>query len=271
MARSTTALIDAIVLAFSKSRLKDVVGTDALKMVLAGTVKEMLAKENHLLLQPVYELLESQPGFVHEDAVPPLCRIKLWESKLKLIVELPKECGLMPTEERERNAQLCYVDEAQVDKILTPPQRTTNPPPLGATRILEGGSAETREAMREQNTSRRKAIAAGVFAAFAIVAMVVSYKLTFGADSGNTRLDARDLTAEIPLTQVRQSGKLVGATLSDPNWLTKPEVDRRRQLEAAVIKASTLGAQNLMVFDTKGKLVASATMRQGKLSVTFAR
>jgi hypothetical protein len=265
---SPTALIDAIVLAFSKSRLKDVVGTDALRMVLTGTMKDMLARENHLSLQPVYELLESQPGFVHEDAVPPLCRIKQWEPKLKLIVELPKELGVMPTEERERAAAQCYVPEEQVDKILTPRQRSTIPPPT--TRVIEGTS-DAREAQREANTSRRKLIAASAFAVVAIVAAIVSYKLTFGDRSDNIRLDQRDLSAEIPLGQVRQSGRLIGATLTDARWLDKPEADRRRQLEAALVKASVLGAQDIRVFDTRGRLVVSAAMRQSKPIITFAR
>jgi hypothetical protein len=270
MARPTTAVIDAIVLAFSKSRLKDVVGTDALKMVLAGITKEMLQKENTLSLQPVYELLESQPGFVHADAIPPLCRIKQWEPKLKLIVELPKELGLMPTEERERAAATCFVREEDIDKILVPRERSTIPPPLGA-RVVEGSSNAAQASKRGPDVTRRKMIAAAAFVVVAIAAMIVSYKLTFGSDSGNVRLANSQLSPEIPLTQVRQSGKMIGAVLADQAWLAKPEVERRRHLELALINAAALGARDIRVFDSKGKLLASAAMRASKPVVTFAR
>src|SRR5215813_10841226 len=51
---SKRTIVDAIVLAFSKSDVRDVVGTDALRMVLEGRYVDMIKTAGVLTLQPVY-------------------------------------------------------------------------------------------------------------------------------------------------------------------------------------------------------------------------
>src|SRR4051794_27459401 len=83
-------VIDALVLACSQSDLKELVGTDALRMVLDGRYIEMVKTAGKVDLRPVWQILEAQPGFAPDAAAPPLCRFKSWEGNLGITIELPQ-------------------------------------------------------------------------------------------------------------------------------------------------------------------------------------
>src|SRR5687767_12076222 len=91
-------ILDAIVLAFSRSAMREVVGTDALRMALTGLAKEIVTRDK-LVLQPLWDLLEAQPGFVKNDAAPPVLLIKTWQDRLGLTVELPEVFGEVTAEQ----------------------------------------------------------------------------------------------------------------------------------------------------------------------------
>src|SRR6476620_11382128 len=92
---TTGMLIDVVVLCFAKSELKSLVGTDALRSVLEGAQRDLFPAPDTLSLQPVYELLESQPGFDADKAVMPFCRIKQWEQQLRVTVEMPHQLEVL--------------------------------------------------------------------------------------------------------------------------------------------------------------------------------
>jgi hypothetical protein len=268
--RPTSVLIDTIVLAFSRSRMKDLVGTDALRSVLAGT-KDLVPAANTLSLAPVWQLLEGQPGFVAEDALAPMCRIKAWEPHLKVIVELPGAAAALDVGTRARHAADCYIDERDLMKVLSPPVRPATPPAgvvvITAERVQ---GAEITQRVRFPDTNRRTVLAASA-AAIAVLAVAISAYLTFGGRGSTHALSPDEVSKEIPLAKVRQSGTLIGATLSDPAWLGAPEAERRAQIERAFAHATEHGARDLVVYDAKGKLVATAASQRGRVVVTFVK
>lgn len=100
-------LIDVIVLVFARSELKNLVGTDALRTVLSGSQRALFPEPGTMSLQPVWELIESQPGFDAELAIPPMCRLKAWEAPLKVKVELPESLVHLDLATREKKAMEC--------------------------------------------------------------------------------------------------------------------------------------------------------------------
>ena len=277
MSRPAHAVIDAIVLAFSRSKLRELVGTDALKMVLSGTTttRELFPDPGTLSLQPLWDLLESQPGFIPEDATPPLCRIKSWESSLEMTVALPNHLLELDVEAQALRTAECPVGDDELQQILEPP--APPPPPAPAPvprpRTSEPHAVETVSisGLRVHSGSSRRTMIAVALAVLAIIAVIVSIKLTFGGESKATRLSASEISNEIPLTQIRQKGPVIGAVLADRSWLSKPEAERRQQLATALDNVKALGANDLVVFDSKGTLVASVASHAGKPIVTFAK
>lgn len=262
----TSTLIDAIVLVFSRSKLRDLVGTDALKTVLEGSARDLFPEPGTMALQPVWDLLETQQGFQPDLAIPPLCRLKHWQGRLGVLVELPAQAQHLEASEIETQAMYCTANEDDLQKLLKP---KTVPIPSAA-RVVEVASDAT-DGDDRQAPSRRKMTFALVFMAIAIAAAAVSIWLTFRNASDTKHLAPNDLTAEIPLRDLRQAGPTFAGTLNDPNWLLKPEVERRRAMEAATLKAIPLGAKRFMVFDAKGKLRATSVLVNGKPVVTFQK
>lgn len=261
----TSTLIDAIVLVFSRSKLRDLVGTDALKTVLEGSARDLFPQPGMMSLQPVWDLLETQEGFQPDLAIPPLCRLKTWQPRLGVVVELPAQAQHLEGPEIETQAMYCAANEDDLEKLLKP---KTVPIPSAA-RVVEVASDATEEDRRAP--SNRRLGFALVFMAIAIAAASFSIWYTFRETSDTKRLAPADLSAEIPLRDVRQSGPTLAGTLSDPQWVLKPEGDRRRALEAALLKAVPLGAKRFMVFDSTGKLRATSVLVNGKPVVTFQK
>src|SRR5262245_28669266 len=81
--------LEALILAFTHSRAKTLVGTDALRSVLSGRYRE-LHRDGVFDLEPVWALCAEQPGFQPDAVRPALCRFKTWEQTLGLSVQLPR-------------------------------------------------------------------------------------------------------------------------------------------------------------------------------------
>lgn len=272
-------VFDAIVLAFSRSELRDVVGTDALRTALDGLAKDMLAGDT-LRLQPLWDLLESQPGFARNAAAPPILRIKTWQIRLGLDVELPAAFGDVGDEDCTRYAAECKVTPDELEAVLTPRTPTPTPVPTpvpaapAAKRTPKRATTappvrEAREAARARAEQRRKRWS--LIAGGAVLAAIVSITISLWPSHGENELDASALTTEIPLTHVRKSGAMIAAVLGDPSWLAKPEDVRKKQLEEALAKAHALDATQIIMFDPKGQIVASVQTNRNKLIIAFPK
>lgn len=260
-ATSTATLIDVVVLVFARSELKALVGTDALRTVLNGSQRAMFPEPQTMSLQPVWDLLQEQPGFDPERAVPPMCRLKTWEGQLKVKVQLPEALEHLDLTTREKQAFACNVGDDELNRLLKPATKET---PSPTTRVLESTTAKA-DSKKPSRFGMKFALG---FAAVGIIAAGVSLYLTFGRGQTDIkRLTASELTSEIPLGSVRLSGTLVVATLADPAWLGKPEHVRRKQLETTAPKLREHQANGLMLIDKDGSLLA--VYRVDKRSIAF--
>lgn len=259
-------LIDVIVLVFARSELKNLVGTDALRTVLSGSQRALFPEPGAMSLQPVWDLIESQPGFDAELAIPPMCRLKTWEGQLKVKVEMPEPLSHLDLATREKKAMECNVGDDDLHKVIkVRPTGSQVPEKKDIARAIETTAAGA----GPKKSSNLSAKVAAVFAVLGLAAAGVSIYLTTRSTSSTVKLSASELTSQIPLTDVRRNGSLIVATLSDLAWLEKPEADRRIQLEATSPKVREHQANGLMVVDNKGLLIA--ILRVDRKTVTFTK
>jgi hypothetical protein len=260
---STTTLIDVIVLVFAKSELRTLVGTDALRTVLEGEQRALFPELDTMVLQPVYELLESQPGFDPEKAVAPFCRLKTWEQRIGIKIVMPTPLEVLDTKTCELKAMNVSAFDSDLDKLLNPPTPAVQAAPLA--RVIESGNVR---AGAGSATSSRVKIAM-IVAMIAVAAAGISIYLTLNATSSTTvKLTATELSSEIPLAHVRKSGDVIIATVTDPAWIKKPEFDRRKQLEAVAVKMRIHQVKMLMLADPQGVTIASVLLK-GTPIITF--
>lgn len=250
----TSALIDVIVLVFSKSELKSLVGTDALKTVLEGT-RALFPEPETLDLQPVYELLESQPGFDPDKAVAPFCRLKTWEVRLRTKILMPAALAEVDMKTCEIKAMNVNAFDSDLDKLLAPPAPKAAP----VARIVESSSATKSPVV----ASNRKVKIAMLAAFIGLAAAGVSIYLTFyGGPGGNTvRISPKDLSDAVPFDSVRKSGDVMIGTVSDPAWMQKSEFERRQQLEGVVPKMRLQQVKTLLLVDKKGAAIGSVVVK----------
>src|SRR6266545_5157252 len=130
--------LEALILAFSHSRAKVLVGTDALRSVLSGQYRE-LYREGVFTLEPVWQLLSQQPGFDPEHARPPLCRFKAWEKELRLTIHLPQAMAHLVAREVTELASLVVVPAHELARVLQGAQVPSDDPESAAA-DHEGGS-----------------------------------------------------------------------------------------------------------------------------------
>ena len=255
---SKRVIIDAIVLAFSKSDVRDVVGTDALRMVLEGRYLEMLKTPGVLNLQPVWDLLLTQPGVTADQVKPAFSRIKQWENRLNMPIVLPKDLESMTSVERDRLAQKCKVPDEELARVLNtgaaPQARAKSAPAVAAAPQLSGPIKETTEP-----SQNRKMIAYALFAIGVIGAGVSTYWALGGAKIA--AVTPAQISSEIPLKGAQRSGETVGAVLSDTGaWMAHSETDRKRMLMQALEKTQALGAAKFVLMDEKGQVFGHAQL-----------
>jgi hypothetical protein len=267
---SATTLIDVIVACCSRSELKPLVGTDALRTVLVGAdmQRAMFPERGMMTLQPLYDLLTEQAGFDHAHAIVPLCRIKEWQSQLGVQIELPVALAEMTPEERAEAANASEVTSDDLAVILVPPappSAVASPPaPVRKKpQTLELGMAAWTEPTRLSKYGKLVMVAA----ALSVIAAGVSLYLTLRTTDDVEHLEPKSISADIPLANVRRSHDVIVATISDPAWIAKPERERRAQLEAAADNVRAHGKRLLLV-DSKAAPVATLVVDQETV-VTF--
>ncbi len=258
---TNATLIDVVVMVFARSRMRELVGTDALKTILQGTQRDLFSQPKTLALQPIWELLESQAGFDREQATPPICRLKLLEDKLQITVHLPVELEQIDRETIERSAAECAVTFAEVDKVIAPP-RPTIPPALRAVEVVS---------LPSQPASNSRHKLAVVAAVIGLGAAGVSAYLTLSEDTPvdhSQSVPPGEISRDIPLREVRLDGTAMLGVLADPRWSIEPEALRRRHLEEAAPAVRAHGANALIIVDPGGIPAGSLTLI-GKPTVMF--
>jgi hypothetical protein len=265
------AVIDALVLVFSRSKLREVVGTDALKVVLDVQYREML-RGSELHLEPLWSLLVEQPGFDEQAARPPIARFKRLGERLGITVVLPSAMASCDDLEIAALSAGCEVAESDVDKIVR-----QHDPTLAAER-----EAKRAAAIDAALDAQPRVVSAGTRLPVLIVAAVVALGAfgftgwqVYQAFAGPT-VSFQPLQIQIegmPIKEATRRQNEGVIKLSDDGWLRKPAADRESMLSRALDQASSHGIDVLVVMDTGGAIRASAQyLRQGserKVKVRF--
>jgi hypothetical protein len=248
--------VEALVLAFSNSRAKSLVGTDALRTVVSGQYRE-LVQDGALHLEGVWGLLESQPGFDPEMVKPPLCRYKLWQDDLGIDIVLPEALSKLDPLEIRSCAERCRVPELDLDKVLGRGRYTDQERAARASRLADADSQVSEPVVEAPKQSRPILLVAAFLVALA------SFGVTgFFLWQAFTRPPADKIAVTfapgIPLAKAERRGIDVGATLSDDGWLGKADVERRSALTTAIETLRRDGVRTLYIRDKKGKVRALA-------------
>lgn len=264
-AATKNQLIELVVLALGTSQLKDV-GLNALRGVLASDPK-FAVLDGAADLQPVWELLESQPGFQKGAAVSAMCWVKAQEGRLGISLKLPAPLEELPTAERVTQASFCRPRREDVDRVISGMEPARKPSAL---------SSSAPASPRRETSKRRQAI--GIVAGAVAVASL-AFLGFFVADNVEGKptfknVDTAEFAGDLPVSSARAWGNEVRVSLVELAWLKQPEERRRRQMEQALERLQSRPGPRittLIVEDDARRPRASAqlSVRGSKTQVRF--
>jgi hypothetical protein len=251
-------VIDALVLAFSHSKLRSVVGTDALRSVLDVEYRDMLSG-NVFDLGPLWELLEEQPGFDAALAAPPMCQFKTWERRLGLEVAMPAALADLKASEIIQRAAECPIPTKELQALFRGNEAGSPKEALRASQKTAAVAAEHGvPAPVAAHARRRKTIflVATVIAVAGLgFAGVYGYR-AFNVTPKWTSITAAGFPGDLPAADAERLGDQVGARLTDPGWLARPEAERREQLAAGLRALADQGVTVLFLRDDTDRVRA---------------
>lgn len=235
-------IVDALVLAFSHSEIRSVVGTDALRSVLDVEYKDMMTGSTFSLEQ-LWDLLKSQPGFNPEAAVPPMCLFKTWESRLGIEVQLPEEIAGMRLADQTARASVCRVPTQELRRVINdseparPAIKTTGRHKGVQGRPASGRIPEQADGLAGRLSPERRRLVLIAATAIAVVGFTFAGLSVWRAvmvDAKWEDMSASAIAGELPISDPERLGNEVGATLTDPGWLARPQAEREAQLQVAL-------------------------------------
>ena len=287
--------LEALILAFSCSRARELVGTDALRSVLGGQYRD-LVKGGSFDLEPVWQLLAEQPGFSPDAVMPPLARFKSWQPRLGLTVSLPAAMADLSEgrlAELAGEVQVRAADQARVWRGLPDAEQQKATP--GADRRAD---ADARSVAGRSRSPRQTAGRAGDTADLPLPSVPVTQKSAqlnrphprrriklsprqrrvieiaavvlgiggFAVAGGSLYRSCHSpswesvslsFSGEIPLARATRLGPEVGATVQDEAWFARPDSERRAQMQSA-LEHLPGDVQAFFVRDTHGRVRAAA-------------
>ncbi len=266
-AASKATVVDAIVLAFAHSEASDLVGTDALRSVLSVEYHDMRT-DTGLDLTSLWELLEEQPGFTPEMALPPICLFKSWEDKLGLEVTLPPAASALSAKECALASAQCKVPNAELRKVFD------DPATAGSSPDAKKRTARTRRrpVARDADDRKRQLIVIGA-AAVALACFVFVGMHIYGSIAGGghwTSTPPAQITG-MEVSKAERFGDQLGVVASTPSWHTQPRQAKENQLRTALSDLQKRGVRVLFVRDQAGQVRATAQLsgKTGQMSFTF--
>ena len=241
------SIIAALVLAFSHSKLKDVVGSDALRSVLTGRYRDMVAGKQ-LDLQVVWELIHDQPGYDEEHARPAFCAVKTWEKSLGLTVVLPASMAELSATEIMAFGSHCAVPKEERQRVL----QASNPSDAER-RASTGPGKRSGGATRKPLAEAALALTAAAALGFAIYSVVGHL-----SGPGYQGVDTDEIGAILPVKSAKKLGGDLNVLLDDDAWLQKEPSAMTADLEQALTALKDNKVEVLIVQDTSGTMRASA-------------
>lgn len=268
---SKRVIIEALVLVFSRSKISKLVGTDALRTVLTAEYRQHVSA-GKLNFEPLWTLLEAQPGFDPQLAAAPICRFKTWEKLFGLQVILPPALSSLSDTEIREQAMSCDVPAKELQALLRsqttpPPDDISLPANSAAARRAEkakrigreSGSLRARKSVASQPKNRRKILQIGAIAVTVVAFGIAGARLYKGCnpEAEYQVVSISTLSQVLPISKTDRLGGQVRAHLSNDGWLSKDEAARKADLQAAFAAVQPTGANALLIYDTRGALKAS--------------
>jgi hypothetical protein len=247
------SVLESITVVFANSKLKDVVGTDALKSVLAGQYRELVVGKT-LHLQVIWDLLEDQPDFDAKDAIAPFSVLKTWESELGLTVNVPKALKKYSATEFLAQASHCPVPKAQKARAINPSGARAK------ARETMAGLERTGTSNRSDEVSTRKPALEAVLGLVAIIGLAYGGYTFYGTMGGAEfkALEASQIRGDLPIAKAKQLGDEVNLLINDDTWYELPAAARSEALTTALDGMQTRNIKSLIVQDSSGAVRASA-------------
>ena len=273
-------VLDAIVLAFHHSKLRDHVGTDALRTVLSGQYRMMIA-EGSLDLETLWDLIKDQPGVSEASALAPFSALKLWEKELELPVALPTFMAASKASTLTAEAASLAIPRAERESALNPentpiPTPAPSKKPSGSISYdgldIEVPEGEASVAAKPKGPRLRdKGWFRGVLVVAGALGFAVSGFTLYSVFSAN-RWDSAEISlpSELPVSNPKRLGSEVGVTLDNSAWMSKPEKERRAILTDAFKSVESEDVSVLFV-KSNGEIVATVqrSTQSRKIVVRF--
>ena len=242
--------LEALILSFSHSRAKALVGTDALRSVLKGQYRE-LVHDGGFDLEPVWQLLAQQPGFDPDHVRPALARFKSWEPQLGVAVRMPEAmAGLTELEINELAAHV-QVPAHERKRVLGGALVQSDDPALAGV-DLAGDEPERRPPVarpepesplpQTTRTPRLRRLSARQRRNLEIAAMVVGLlgfslaglQLQRSCSTTSWEDVSTRFAGDIPIQSAERQGPEVSGELRDARWLALSPAVRTAQMKAAL-------------------------------------
>jgi len=153
---------------------------------------------------------------------------------------------------------------AVFDTVMEPVEPGALPVEPGAPPVEPGASppsmtnqiATVRLPPAEAVSARQKTFA--LIAAGALLMSATVIGITLKGSCGKAPTPITLQVANLPVKAGEKLGKDANFVLTDPSWLSSPESDRKSQLRSALEGLRPSGVENLALFDSDGRLRASA-------------
>ncbi len=248
------SVLESITVVFANSKLKDVVGTDALKSVLSGQYRDLVTS-NTLHLQLVWDLLADQPDFVEDDAIAPFAVLKTWEEDLGVKVELPQPLAQYTATDFVAHASHCQVSKAQKARAINPDRARAKARKTMET--LEGTATGSRSL--DEPSTRKPALEAllGLVAVLGLAYGGYTLYQTMGGPQFKS-VEKSEIAGDLPIEKAKQLGDEMNLLIGEASWYELPPETRKAALITALEGLQNREIKSLIVQDSSGSVRASA-------------
>ena len=241
-------LVDALLLALRNSEVARVVDMGTLEYFLDQSYAQMVRGDSFDLTK-LWEILEKEPGIESRMVYPPLLAYKSWEERLGVTVFLPGVIKMLPADERKQHEGRCPIKVADLEKMLT--QRKLMAPKAPAPKI-------TPKVSKAKQGREIRVMPAAIIAGFVLGLGIFGgawYALT---PRSPKTVDLASFAGDLALRDGKRVGSSMSAIIADPNYTGMPEAERSRRVSSVFAQVRRLGITNLLLFDDKGAVRATA-------------
>jgi hypothetical protein len=252
VAAKRRALLDALMMCLSRSRVVNIVDAKTVRGVLDSAADD-LWREGEFRLEAVWKLLMAQPGLTAEEVAPPLLVFKAFEKELGVAVRVPQALSAIPRGEQVKLRDALGIQRSDFQRALEPlrniaaaeqPTSAKRQPARQAAALVASDVQKVKA-----GTQRRTPVAI----ALALVTLAgIGLGVRYAVHDSSTAMDVSDVAGTLQLTHARAAQGSMSATITDPRWepLSKEE---QQKLALQLMEAEApKGIHTIMLSDEKG-------------------